>query len=465
MMAKVASCDWGGDRKTLTLMYISLVRSRIDYASFLYSTAYGGHLNKLDAIQYRAIRIITGNFRNCRVDCLEAEANLLPLALRRKQLALNYFGKTYRLHGHPVKELYEDFYRFLQYDIRPYPLPIVGRVKDLVNNSHIPLNKLEQFSMSDIYIPNLSVVRFSLRKRNGYDSEMQARLAFNCLVETNYSTFTKLFCDGSKLDGRTGCAVYVDIQPPTIIKKRLPKTSSVFTCELYALFRSLLNIRDSPLDCFVIFSDCLSALEFLSNSKNDNRMKINILRLLRILKSLGKTVIFEWVPAHVGIMGNEAADKAAKEATLLTSIVRIPLSFIDYKCLVKTFIREQWQLSWTRFGRCRLQNFKPILGDWKSSYRDVRKEEKALSRLRTGVVLFENRHFYDRTIAREMCVPCDIPMTIEHLLLECPALRAHRLQMTTFITDNNLPLSEESILGDKFPHDKLFDFLRRVNYA
>ena len=462
LMSNVASRDWGGDRKTLKLMFTSLVRSRIDYASFLYSTAWKGHLGKLDAVQYRAIRIITGNFRNCITDNLEAEANILPLALRRRQLALNYFGKTYRLHDHPVRDLYIDFYRYIQYDIRPYPLPVVGRVKELVSNSGLPFSKLEEFTMSDIYVPNLSVVKYSLRKLGGYDSEMQARVAFNCLIETEYNDFHRVFTDGSKLDGRCGSSVYVDGTIPIFVKKRLPSTSSVFTCELYALYRALLVIRDSPLDYFVIFSDSLSALQYLSNSKKDNRIKINI---LKVLKSLNKTVIFEWIPAHSGILGNETADKAAKESTLLSSIVKLPLSFIDYKSLVKSFIYEQWQLSWTRFGRCRLRKFKPILGDWKSSYRDVRKEEKMLSRLRTGTVFFNNQHYYDRPLGVDMCVPCNIPMTIKHLLLQCPALRAHRIPMITFIQNNNLPLTEECILGDEFPHDKLFEFLRRSNYA
>lgn len=393
---------------------------------------------------------------------MDAEANLLPLALRRKQLALNYFGKAYRVHDHPVKSLYTDFYRYVQYDIRPYPLPVVGRVKDLVNNAGIPLTKLEQFSMTDIYIPNNAVVRYSLRTTDGYTSDEQARAAFHSLVDTKYPGYINIFTDGSKLDGKCGSAVYMDTPVPVFVKKRLPHVCSVFTCELYALFRSALLIRDSPLDNFVIWSDCLSALQYLGNSKRDNRIKINI---LKILNSLGKNVIFEWVPAHVGISGNEAADLAAKESTTLNSIVRLPLSYVDYKSLVKSFVYEQWQLSWTRFGRCRLQSFKPILGDWKSSYRDVRKEEKMLSRLRTGTVFFENQIYYDRTLGVDMCEHCDIPMTIEHLLLMCPALRAHRLPIIGYLTTNNLPLTEESILGDAFPHSRLFDYLRRINYA
>ena len=92
-MRKVSKHDWGGDRATLKLMYTSLIRSKLDYASFLFSNAADCHLKKLDQIQYKAIRIITGNYQCTMLDNLEAEINLLPLALRRRQLTLNFLAK------------------------------------------------------------------------------------------------------------------------------------------------------------------------------------------------------------------------------------------------------------------------------------------------------------------------------------------------------------------------------------
>ena len=124
-------------------MYIALVRSKMDYACFLYSNAAETHLEKLDRIQFEAIRIITGNFKTTMTDNLEAEINLIPLALRRKHLALNYFGKVYRLSSHPVKEQYDKFDRNdIIYQIRPsFTLPVTGRVKKLAEDGNIPIPK------------------------------------------------------------------------------------------------------------------------------------------------------------------------------------------------------------------------------------------------------------------------------------------------------------------------------------
>ena len=110
MMRKVAQHDWGGDRASLKLMYIGLIRSVIDYACFLYSNAAEHeHLKKLDRVQYQAIRIITGNYRGTICDNLEAEVNLMPLRFRRQLLALRYFGKVSGMPRHPVKKLFDNF--------------------------------------------------------------------------------------------------------------------------------------------------------------------------------------------------------------------------------------------------------------------------------------------------------------------------------------------------------------------
>ena len=105
LLKMVARQQWGGDRKSLTILYTSLIRSKIDYSSFLYSTAASYLLIKLDRIQYDAIRIITGLLRSTLVAHLEAEAFLIPLKFRREQLMLNYFCKIIRITNHPVTKL------------------------------------------------------------------------------------------------------------------------------------------------------------------------------------------------------------------------------------------------------------------------------------------------------------------------------------------------------------------------
>ena len=63
---------------------------------------------------------------------------------------------------------------------------------------------------------------------------------------------------------------------------------------------------------------------------------ISILQLYNELCNKGFCILFCWVPAHIDINGNEAADKAAKQAC---NILNSPVSYPDIKQAVNSFIR------------------------------------------------------------------------------------------------------------------------------
>ena len=82
--------EWGGDREVLLRLYRSLIRSKLDYGSIVYGAARISYLKKLDPIPNQGLRLALGAFRTSPSVSLHAEAQELPLHLRRQKLGMQY---------------------------------------------------------------------------------------------------------------------------------------------------------------------------------------------------------------------------------------------------------------------------------------------------------------------------------------------------------------------------------------
>ena len=70
---------------------------------------------------------------------------------------------------------------------------------------------------------------------------------------------------------------------------------------------------------------------------------------------------FCWVRAHVGIKGNEANDKAAKQAC---NPFNSPISYSDIKLTVQSLIRQKWPKEWDAQTENKLKEIKPFILIW-----------------------------------------------------------------------------------------------------
>jgi len=68
---------------------------------------------------------------------------------------------------------------------------------------------------------------------------------------------------------------------------------------------------------FLIYSHSLSSLQAIQSFDIINITVFSILKLYTHLTDMGKHGSLCWIPSYVGIKGNEMADNAAKEGTVL----------------------------------------------------------------------------------------------------------------------------------------------------
>ena len=94
------------------------------------------------------------------------------------------------------------------------------------------------------------------------------------------------------------------------------------------------------------FSDSLSVLLSLENKKLDNPLVVNLLHKLGLLSIPYKTIFFCWIPSHIGIRGNAAADVAAKESLdFNVTASQVPYTYL--KPHINSFVTNKWQERWS----------------------------------------------------------------------------------------------------------------------
>lgn len=90
----------------------------------------------------------------------------------------------------------------------------------------------------------------------------------------------------------------------------------MYQSELLAILNALQWTETTHYKRIGLFTDSQSSLQALENIMSQDYL---INEIIKLLQSTDKTYYFKWVRGHAGLMGNELADKLAKEATLQSS--------------------------------------------------------------------------------------------------------------------------------------------------
>ena len=133
-------------------------------------------------------------------------------------------------------------------------------------------------------------------------------------------------------------------------------------------------------DKFIIFSDSFSVLQALNHISSKNLQILNILQKHHTISKY-KTIVYCWIPRHIGIRNNERVDKKAKESLNLEQTV-FKIHFNNFKPFIKRVIFDKWQTSWNEKPFNKLKEIKPVIKESKSVISNIRREEVVLTRLR-----------------------------------------------------------------------------------
>ena len=212
------------------------------------------------------------------------------------------------------------------------------------------------------------------------------------------------------------------------LKDRLPNGCTIFSAEAVALINAFKIIKVSKISKFVIFSDSLSCLQSIKNEDITNSFILEILEAYTECAAQGKEIILCWIPSHIGIDGNEEADRHAKEATL-QDIRPMKVPYKDYIPEAKAYIKDRWQRTWNGVTDI-LTIITPTIGKRQANTSLSRREEIVVYRIRIGHTRLTHSYLMSKEDPPE-CVHCNVQLSITHILLECPSLTTIREKYIT----------------------------------
>ena len=139
------------------------------------------------------------------------------------------------------------------------------------------------------------------------------------------------------------------------------KQQNQFDGEITAIAIALqqLLLRTTAFKKAVLLVDSKSAIQTIASNKQATTQIVQETRRTIKLNKQDNTIVFQWIPSHVGIHRNETADLLAKKGTTLLS-KRTTLNFETIKRFIKQKTQEKFfQEAITLSSKTQWQNINP----------------------------------------------------------------------------------------------------------
>ena len=458
----VTGVNYGADRKTLMRLYWAIGRSKIEYGSQVYSSASSSTLKKLDPVDNEALRISTGAFRSSPATSLQVEAGSPPLEFQREQLVLKYMLK---LESHPeytkMLNVLDKTNDSKYNNDHQHMVPVGTRARKMKQNLEFDPDPIQglmgetpPWHLKEIKICKDGVTH---TKKNTPSHHVKQNFLSHL---AKHSQTMHVFTDGSKSKEGVGFGVVHGHNYTNRAIGTLPGEASIFTAELHAIIKALSIIENSTNLGWTVFSDSQASIQAISQQNPKHPLVQSIQTILSRLHNQHKNISFCKVPSHVGILGNEAADRAANEAQKLPGFHTSRIPHTDYHLPIRRNMMMKWQHIWDHIDdnaltENKLKKSKPKVIPWKSIPGSNRKNEVKLTRLRIGHTRLTHGYYMSRGRPPE-CTYCGMtPLTTEHFLTNCQTTRPLRNQL-------KLPNNLQKLLGEECSVAPLIEYLQKI---
>jgi ribonuclease HI len=444
---RLARPTWGLTPKGARKLFVSIAIPRTLYGVDIWCTPLHGKtargstkgsvnfVKKLATVQRAGALAVTGGFKTSPNDSLDAHVALLPTDLRVKKACHNAYTRMATLpQEHPLHAL------------------IKKSAKGRIKRHRSPLHTLASvFRKSLEDFEKIPPVRIHPRERGSRDIRLDIPLSKDesKRIDADTTEKIKVYSDGSAHDGKVGAAALLKREgnPDCTLKLHLGTTEqhTVYEAELIGMILGLYLIkteRRNKVRCALSVDNQVALVAIKSKmNKSGQHLAANLLKIAKQLqKQKGNSnykLTICWSAGHVGIEGNEEADKLAKTAADGESSDKKDLPPCLHKKLGYSLsaarqahndkLKLRWAERWAKSPRYRRARYQDLLTPYSQKFlkyissKDVtRKTASKIFQLRVGHALLNQYLFRFKKVESPQCPVCGHPEeTAEHYLLQC----------------------------------------------
>jgi ribonuclease HI len=280
---------------------------------------------------------------------------------------------------------------------------------------------------------------------------------------------TQIFTDASRsTDGKVGIGLMVrapigggwsDIEHSA----RLTDNVSVYAGELSAIKLALECAKQifdhTGQNKFAIFSDSLSSVQ--SIERGQSLACPNLFnQILEALHESAIDTVIVWVPSHIGIFGNEKADRLALIGSQRDTVeLDIGFELDDAYHMVDRYVVSEWQTSWNNapHGAFYRQIEPTVQTRGRLLVFGSRAAETLAHRLRLGRCGLNAYLHQMKLHPTGLCESCLKPETVAHFLLECTG------EVATAVKRKCARLGVALTISDVLGNTEIIEVVTKVN--
>ena len=461
LLRAVSGHTWGAHPKSLLNIFHAHVMSRLLYAAPVLNYLNKAQLEKLRTVQTIALKVVLGVPKGAHNAAVYAESGQLPIDLIvKKRTAAYYYKILSNSDDHPSKQILSETERLLGHE-RNIP-KIRKEIETLEEKGNIEYQEIGENSSPSRDRPPWTILQpkvdLSLTKYNKNEEPHIIKAELRQTLEEKYSSHVCLYTDGSHNPntGKTGMGVYCENFVGIV--GSLPDNTSVYRSELAAI-KAAVNFIDiyeqeiEPHNSYLIISDCLSVLQTIEKGIDfsEGTEEIDIALGIDNHRKNGKDITLKWAPSHIGILGNEMADKLAKQATSEEEISNEIIQTIRFSADISPtpqeksnrlnkVIEKEWEMRYQENVKGRRADLDAPPDKKLTMFGRNRKDQARISRIRT------NSEYCNFRRNKPQCqCECGELVSPEHILIDCALTK--RDEITRILGEEEMQFTMKNLVN------------------